>query len=66
MEEKVYVNSRINMEEYTEMIYGWCLPCTIHYIMAMGRKFPAKHIFIAKYNYSDAYRCIAHAASAAI
>ena len=60
------VNSRIDMDKYPEMVYGWCLPRTIHYIVALRSQFPEDRIFIAKYDYSDAYRRIAHAASAAI
>jgi hypothetical protein len=32
--EKISVNDRVDMDEYVEMIYGWCLPRTIHYIVA--------------------------------
>ncbi|KAI2493346.1 hypothetical protein MHU86_21191 [Fragilaria crotonensis] len=59
------INSRIDMSAYTEMIYGWCLPRILHYIVAVRLKFPSKIIFICKYDYSDAYRRIAHSASAA-
>jgi hypothetical protein len=64
--DKVSVNSRVDMEAYPEMIYGWCLPRIIHYIVALRSQFPDQRIFISKYDYSDAYRRIAHAASAAI
>jgi hypothetical protein len=29
------VNSRINLNAYMEMIYGWCLARTIHYIVSL-------------------------------
>jgi hypothetical protein len=62
----VSINSRIDMEAYTEMIYGWCLPRILHYIVALRLRFPSKVIFICKYDYSDAYRRVAHSASAAV
>jgi hypothetical protein len=59
------VNSRIDMDAYTEMIYGWCLTRIIHFIVALRLAYPLLPIFIVKYDYSDAYRRIAHAPSAA-
>jgi hypothetical protein len=54
------------MDAYTEMIYGWCLARIIHYIVSMWLLYPEQRIFITKYDYSNAYQRIAHAASAAI
>jgi hypothetical protein len=59
------VNDRIDMTRYAKMIYGWCLGRIIHFIVALRLKHPQHRIFIAKYNYSDAYQRIAHAATAA-
>ena len=59
------VNDRIDMNLYAEMVYGWCLGRIIHFIVALRLAHPHKKIFIAKYDYSDAYRRIAHAATAA-
>jgi hypothetical protein len=61
---KLSVNSRIAMEEYPEMIYGWCLPRILHFIVSLRWFYPNRAILIAKYDYSDAYRRIAHSASA--
>jgi hypothetical protein len=61
----VSVNARIDMERYPEMFYGWCMSRIIHFIVALRLNHPTKRIFIAKYDYSDAYRRMAHAASAA-
>ena len=61
----VSINSRIDMSAYVEMIYGWCMPRILHYIVALRLKYPGKVIFICKYDYSDAYRRVAHSASAA-
>jgi hypothetical protein len=60
------VNSRIKMDEYTEMIYGWCLGRVVHYIVSLRLQYPGQKIYISKYDYSDAYRRIHHAASAAV
>jgi hypothetical protein len=49
------VNNHINMEAYTEIIYGWCLTCIIHFIIALRLAHPQLPYFIVKYNYSDAY-----------
>jgi hypothetical protein len=62
----VSVNDRVDMDEYVEMIYGWCLPRTIHYIMALQTKYPQTRIFVTKYDYSDVCCRIDHTASAAI
>jgi hypothetical protein len=63
--EKRSVNSRIDMGKYPEMIFGWCLPRIIHFIVALRIRHPGVRIFIAKYDFSDAYRRVAHSASAA-
>jgi hypothetical protein len=60
----ISVNSRIDMGAYPEMIYGWCLPRIIHFIVALRLASPGVAIFIAKYDYSDAYRRISHSATA--
>lgn len=64
-EPNLSVNSRIDMAAYPEMVYGWCLLRIVHFIVALRAEHPQKRIFITKYDYSDAYRRITHAASAA-
>jgi hypothetical protein len=59
------VNNRIDMEQRAKMIYGWCPGPILHFIVTLRVKHPKQRIFIAKYDYSDACRRIAHAASAA-
>jgi hypothetical protein len=59
------VNERIDMDAYVEMIYGWCLSRVIHFIVALRLAYPFLRIFIMKYDYSDAYRRVAHSPSAA-
>ena len=61
----VSINSRIDMSAYTEMIFGWCLPRILHFVVALRLLHPGLLILIAKYDYSDAYRRIAHSARAA-
>ena len=60
------VNNRIDMDAYTEMIHGWCLSRIIHFIVALRLAHPLLLIFIVKYDYSDAYRRVAHSPSAAV
>jgi hypothetical protein len=59
------VNSRIDMTEYPEMIYGWCFSRVIHFVVALRADHPRTRIFIAKYDFSDAYCRVAHTARAA-
>ena len=59
------INARVNMAAYVEMIYGWCLPRIMHYVVSLRWKYPHLRILISKYDYSDAYRRIAHSAKAA-
>jgi hypothetical protein len=63
--DKVSVNERIDMTAYEEMVYGWCLPRLIHFIVALRLKHPRKRILIAKYDFSDAYRRMTFSARAA-
>ena len=58
------INSRIDTDQYPEMVYGWALTRIIHFIMALRLAWPLRTLFIAKYDYSDAYRCMAHSALA--
>jgi hypothetical protein len=59
------VNSRIDMEACTEMIYGWCLSRVTHFIVALRLAYPLLRIFIMKHDCSDAYRRVAHSPTAA-
>ena len=59
------INSRIDMAQYPEMVYGWCLPRIVHFAVSLRWHRPRTRILIAKYDYSDAYRRVAHSASAA-
>jgi hypothetical protein len=52
------------MKAYPEMIYGWCLPRIVHFIVALRLAWPGKSILIARYDCSDACRRIAHSAKA--
>ena len=61
------VNSQIDMEQYPEMFYdGWCISQVIHFIVSLQIAHPMKRIFIAKYDYSDAYGRMAHSVKAAV
>jgi hypothetical protein len=59
------VNSRIDMDQYPDMLYGWCISRIIHFIVSLRLAHPNKRVFISKYDYSDAYRRMAHSALAA-
>jgi hypothetical protein len=63
--EPTSINSRVDMSAYVEMVYGWCLPRIIHYVVSLRSRYPELRILISKYDYSDAYRRIAHSAEAA-
>ena len=59
------INKRVDMTMYPEMVFGWCLPRILHFVASLRWHQPQLKILIAKYDYSDAYRRIAHSASAA-
>ncbi len=59
------IHSRVDIRAYIEMVYGWCLPRIVHFIVALRSQNPKLLIFISKYDYSGAYRRIAHSASPA-
>ena len=59
------INSKIDMDQYPEMVYAWALPRIIHSIVALRLAWPLRTIFIAKYDYSDAYRHMTHSTLAA-
>jgi hypothetical protein len=63
--ENAAINARIDLDEYPEMIYGWCLLRILTFMVALRWAFPNKRILIAKYDYSDAYRRMCHSAKAA-
>jgi hypothetical protein len=48
------------------MVYGWCLLRIIHFVVALRLAHPGTRILVSKYDCSDAYRRIAHVASAMI
>ena len=60
------VNKRCNMDAYPAMVYGWCLMRIIHFIVALRIRFPKESILISKYDFSDAYRRVAHKATSAV
>jgi hypothetical protein len=53
------------MNEYPEMIYGWCASRIIHFIVILQLEYPEASIFMAKYDYSDADIRMAHSTQAA-
>ena len=59
------VNDRLDMEQYPEMIHGWCLLRVMHFVVALRLKHPRSRMFISKCDFSDACRRMAHAAAAA-
>ena len=59
------INNRCDITQYPKMIYGWYLLRCLHYIVALRNAYLSTRILISKYNFSDAYRRIAYAATAA-
>ena len=60
------INNRSDKEQYPDMVYGFCLIRTIHYIVALRRDFPLERILISKFDFSDAYRRISLNGQAAV
>jgi hypothetical protein len=58
------VNGRVDLQRYPEMVYGWCMPRILHLVSALRTQYPHTAIFICKYDYSDAYRRVAHSSRA--
>ena len=58
------VNGRIDLQRYPEMVYGWCMPRILHVVAALREEHPGTAIFICKFDYSDAYRRVAHSPAA--
>ena len=63
--EDASVNSRLDLGQYPEMTYGWCLPRLLHFIVGLRVEHPNTPIYISKFDYSDAYRRISHHGDAA-
>ena len=63
--ENVSINDRADISQYPAMIYRFCLLRIIHFVVALRLAFPNERILISKFDFSDAYRRIAHAALAA-
>jgi len=63
--EGISINDRIDMSQYPEMYYGWCLIRLVHFIVCLRFDHPGRRILVAKYDYSDAYRRISHTWKAA-
>jgi hypothetical protein len=63
-EKDLSVNGRINLQRYPEMVYGWCMPRILHVVSSIRDELPDTPIFICKYDYSDAYRRVAHSPAA--
>jgi hypothetical protein len=59
------VNDQLDLDLYPKMVYRWCLPRILHYIVALWLAFPLLKILIAKFDYSDAYQRVAHSSAAA-
>jgi hypothetical protein len=59
------VNQRVDMSRYPDMVYGWCLSRLLHYTAALRHRYPGGKIYIAKYDYSDAYKRISQSAKTA-
>ena len=53
------------MDSYPKMIYGLCLQRILRHIVSLRIHNPILLIFISKYDYSDAYRRVAHSTRAA-
>ena len=59
------VNSRLRKEDLAELVYGFCLPRIINYIVETRRRHPDVKILIAKTDCSKAYRRATWEASSA-
>lgn len=63
--EDAFVNSRIEMSHYSEMVYRWCLVKILHFAVCLRVEHLGMPIFAQEFNYSDAYRRVSHTPQAA-
>ncbi|MBM3301327.1 MAG: hypothetical protein FJY85_15405, partial [Deltaproteobacteria bacterium] len=59
------INARVDLDNHPPMVYGWCLDRLLHYIVCLRFRNPGVRIYIAKFDYSDAYKRISHRPRAA-
>jgi hypothetical protein len=62
--EDASINSRVQIERYPDMVYGFCLSRILHYLAALRYRNPGRKIFISKFDYSDAYKRISQSPKA--
>ena len=65
-DDKRSLNDRVDMTAYAELIYGYCLLRLFHFIVALRLEHPDKTIFLAKFDFSDAYRRLHHHGGSAV
>lgn len=65
MKENASINDRADISRYPAMIYGFCLLRIIHFIVVLQLTFLNEQILISKFDFSNSYQWIAHAAQAA-
>ena len=58
------INARVDMSRYTDMVYGWCFQRILHYLAALRANHPEAKIYLAKFDYSDAYKRISQSPKA--
>jgi hypothetical protein len=56
--EDLSINARVDMDQYPDMVYGWCFQRILHYLAALRASYPGVKIYLAKFDYSDAYKRI--------
>ena len=62
--EDASINSRVQMNRYPDMVYGWCFQRILHYLSALRARNPNQRIFMSKFDYSDAYKRISQSPDA--
>lgn len=62
--EDASINSRVVMNQYPDMVYGWCFQRILHYLSALRARNPETKIFMSKFDYSDAYKRISQSPKA--
>jgi hypothetical protein len=58
-------NNLLDMQQFAEMIYGFCLNRIIHQILALRFTFPLHRIMIQKFDFAKAYRRVHYNGQAA-
>jgi hypothetical protein len=60
LDDSTSVNNSLNLDEYPDLIYGYCLQRIIYQILSLWFHFPTEAILLAKYDIKQAFRRVSY------